>query len=894
VKVKTASMMIATSLSLLAASLAVAQNPPGGNPPPGTGARMAVPLVPIIPPNAGLPVAVPSAGGGTVTVAPAGIDRSAGGAGTPPSRGTEPQRGGQATPIDRRVPPVAPGTGARVPGPVPPGSADAAARGGTPGSVSQAGGGSLREFEPGMEYTPIPAGARITFNLQDADLPDLIRAIGNVTGRRFILGSKVRQIKATIYSPTRVTVGDAYRAFLSVLQTNGLTVVPAGRYLRVEESTGAATNALPTYAPGEAGPTDDRYITRIHRLRNMAADDASTLLGHFRSRDGDITASTATNTVIITDTAANIRRMMQILSEVDVPAVGEQIWVERVHYAPAADMARQITELLGGATGSSGGGAAGPRPAGGVGDARLTRITPDDRSNSIVIVATERMYLRVLELLRRLDVPVEGDAEVHVFYLQHADAEELATVVNNVTGGGRSGTAGGAAQPAGGAGRGGPSSIYEGSVRITADKRTNSLVITSSPRDYGAVRRIIQELDRARRQVFIEAVVMELSVRNTQKIGVNWHGGAQPDANALLLGGFQAGNSVGFPGSLLTNQDALQGLALGVRGPIIQGSQNLIPGLSLGIPGFGAVITALANSGDGDVLATPSIIATDNSPADINVGQNIPLQQNVGGSLAGATPGIPGLPPGLGLGFGGGFATPRQDVGTKIRVVPHINDSNEIRMEIEEEISEADAPVGALGAVPINKRNAKTTVVVQDQQTVVIGGLIRNSIQRGTDRIPILGDIPLIGALFRTERRTVERRNLLLFMTPYVIRDQSDLRRIFERKMRERQEFLDRYFVFSDNTDYHPLIDYARTNGIVEEVRQSIRDLRVQAEIDARAAPRTPPIHSATEPIELPPEARGRGSGRGAPTSTGPPMALPIALPANADRTVSPAQPAPQ
>jgi general secretion pathway protein D len=186
-------------------------------------------------------------------------------------------------------------------------------------------------------------------------------------------------------------------------------------------------------------------------------------------------------------------------------------------------------------------------------------------------------------------------------------------------------------------------------------------------------------------------------------------------------------------------------------------------------------------------------------------------------------------------------------------------------LEIDEEISEVGASnQGALGAVSINKRNAKTTVVVQDQQTVVIGGLIRNAITRSNTRIPILGDLPLIGFLFRQETRTVGRRNLLLFLTPYVIRDQSDLRRIFERKMRERQEFLDRYFVFSESQEYHPIIDYTRTNGMVEEVREAIRDLRVQAQIESAAVPRPPPPLAISQPIELPTEVH---------SSTGPPAA---------------------
>jgi general secretion pathway protein D len=733
------------------------------------------------------------------------------------------------------------------------------------GSVREAAGqgANIHDFEPGIEYQALPPGARITFNLQDADLPDLVRAIGNITGRRFIIPGKVRSIKTTIYSPTKVTPGEAYQAFLSVLQVNGMTVIPSGRYLKIEESTGIATQAVPTYTAGESAPGDDRYVTRIVRLANIATEEAATVLGHFKSRDGDITPHAATNALIITDTGANIRRMVQILGDIDVPSVGEQIWVEPVHHALASELATRLTEILsGGAGGSRPAGAASPAGTG------ISRILPDDRTNSLVILASQRMYLRVLELLRRLDTSIQGEGQVRVLRLQHATADEVATTLNAVANGGRTG-----GTQAGQSSRG-TNAVFEGPVRISADKPSNALIITSSPRDYVSLRRVIDELDRSRRQVFIEAVVMELSVNRSNTLGLNFHGALPLDAtgnNGVAIGGFNALNSI------LLGQDALSGLALGVRGPQLAGSQNLLPGVGISLPTFGVTLNALASSGDANVLSTPHILATDNSPADINVGQNVPLQTNVGGigglaGLAGGASGAAGA--GLaglaGLGLGGGFAAPRQDVGTKIRITPHVNDSDEVRLEIDEEISEVGASSGGqLGAVTINRRTAKTVAVVQDQNTVVIGGLIRTADTQSEERVPILGDIPILGALFRRTTRTQQRSNLLLFLTPYVIRDQSDLRRIFERKMRERQEFLDRYFVFSDQADYEPPRDYTRTNGLVEEIRQSIRELRARAEFESSNRPRIPPPHAPSEAIDLPADLRRSGSA-GSPTAIAP------------------------
>lgn len=775
------------------------------------------------------------------------------------------------------APTAAPAPAPRVTAPAPTGQPAPGQNVQTPGITSLGNavspGSSIHEFEEGVQYQPLPPGARITFNLQDADLPDLIRAIGNITGRRFILPGKVRSIKTTIYSPTKVTPGEAYQAFLSVLEVNGMTVVPSGRYLKVIETAGAATQVLPTYTPGQDAPTDDRYVTRIVRLRNIAADDAANILGHFKSRDGDLTPYTATNTLVITDNAGNIRRMLQILGEIDVPSVGEQVWVEPVHYALASELATRINEILGGGAQASAQRAPGQGPPSP--DLRLARILADDRSNSLVVVATQRMYLRVLELLRRLDVSIEGEGQLRVMRLQHADADELATTLNNIANGGRQ-ASGQGQNPRG------QNAIFEGPVRITADKPSNGLIVTSSPRDYIALRRVIDELDRSRRQVFIEAVVMELSVDRTNRFGLNVHGAApfnEAGDGGLALGGFNALNSI------LLGQDALSGLALGVRGPQLAGSQNLIPGIGVSIPGFGVTLNALAQSGDANVLSTPHIIATDNSPADINVGQNVPLQTNLGGLPTGGLPGATGQAGalgGLGLGFGlGGFSAPRQDVGTKIRITPHINDSNEVRLEIDEEISEVGATAGGtLGAVTINRRTAKTVTVVRDQNTVVIGGLIRNSETNSETRVPILGDIPILGALFRQTNRRLQRSNLLLFLTPYVIRDQSDLRRIFERKMRERQEFLDRYFVFNEN-EYEPPRDYSRTNGLVEEIRQSMREIRTQTEFENSTRPAAPPPHAPGESIDLPAEVRSAGPSASGPTAgvSAPPPGGPALFP---------------
>jgi len=348
---------------------------------------------------------------------------------------------------------------------------------------------------------------------------------------------------------------------------------------------------------------------------------------------------------------------------------------------------------------------------------------------------------------------------------------------------------------------------------------------------------------------------------------------------------------------LLPSADNLQGLALGVRGPDIDGTTNLL-GTGLTVPAFGVVINALATSSDANVLATPHIIATDNVPAEISVGQNIPLQTNLGGSMAGlsglasqatgtnAAAGLGALSSLGGLGFGG-FAAPRQDVGTKIKVVPHINDSNQVRLELTEEISEQGAASGALGVVSITKRTAQTTVVVRDQQTVVIGGLMRDAVVTSENKVPVLGDLPLLGFLFRGSTNTKQKTNLLLILTPYIIRDQNDLRAIFERKMQERQEFLDRYFVFSDQKPYKPPQDFSRTNGLVEAIRQAQLDVIERKRLIEESKPDNNKTHTPGVAIEWVPSGTP-GAGGGARDVTTPPPATHAPSAAPPPRRVAP------
>ena len=729
-----------------------------------------------------------------------------------------------------------------------------------------------------VPYHPQPGGQLVKFNLQDADLAELVNHISGLTGKRFIYGAKVRQIKATVVSPEPVTLEEAYQAFLSILDANGMTIVPHGRFLKIIDSGGVVTQDTPIIARGEPVPDSDRFVTRLYRLEHVGGDEAMALLGKFKSKDGDISVYAPGRLLIITDTATQVRRLMRIVEEIDVGGSGQHMWIEPVHNGTAQELAKRVNELFDLGSTPAAAGAAGAANAKANG---LNKVIPDEQTNSLIVVGTEDSYLRLLEVLKRLDSQSSETGKIHVLPLQHAIAEEMSATLNQMLGG-----AGGKAPAAqaGGAPGGAAAGTFEGELRVTADKSTNSLIITSSNRDYATMRLVVDKLDHARRQVFIEAVIMDLSVSDDTQLGISFHGGAALGAqqDTLALGGFQAGKSVGFP----LDPSLLQGFAAGIRGPAIPNSTNAL-GNGLSIPEFGVVLNAIATSGRSNVLATPHIIATDNVAAEINIGENIPLQTNLGGgasALSGLAGGAAATNPALGLlgGFSGGFAAPRQDVGNKIKVTPHINESNQVRLEIDQESSAPGATSGTLGAVSITKRTANTTVVVQDHQTVVIGGLMSDSYVTSRTKVPILGDLPLLGALFRSSDVTKQKKNLLLVLTPHVIRDQEDLRKIFERKIQERQEFLDRYLVFSGE-DWKPPHDWSRTNGLVEDIRKAFSELAEQERLEQESKPREAPPREPSEPIELPSDVHATGGAGAAPEAarrTKPAAAAPAAPPA--------------
>jgi general secretion pathway protein D len=493
------------------------------------------------------------------------------------------------------------------------------------------------------------------------------------------------------------------------------------------------------------------------------------------------------------------------------------------------------------------GGAQQPQAGAASGPVQVSKIIAEERTNKLIVIAGGKSFGRVMDLIKQLDVP-SGDGGVHVYYLENAKAEEVASTLQSLAqgtsgakrrgGGGPPGIPQPAVGPGGQAGQGGPvtADLFAGDVKITADKNTNSLVVIASQSDYRNMVKVVQQLDIRRRQVFVEAVIMEVNLSNDNTFGVSQHAGTVIDnvsfrgvkGSAPVVVGSELGglNSLGGVGALGT----LGGFLAGIQGPPIT-----VPGLNLTIPSFAILLNALQSSSDVNVISTPHVIMTDNTEGEITVGQNVPFQAGFNpqlssgvSQLAGAagttgtgTTGIGGL--GLGLGGLGSLYAPiqRQNVELRLRIKPQINESDYVRLEVDEQTEEIASIDPQLGPTT-SKRTAKTTVVAKDQETVVLGGLIQERTLRSISRVPLLGSLPIIGWAFRKEETKKTKTNLLLFLTPYIIRDQSDYRRIFERKMAERAEFVKRFY--GDETGYETVINYEKKPSATTRLHKGIED----------------------------------------------------------------------
>jgi general secretion pathway protein D len=617
--------------------------------------------------------------------------------------------------------------------------------------------------QAGQQAAPAAAsngnGQQITLNLKDADLTALINTVAEVTGRNFIVDPRVKA-RVTVISREPMPAEELYRVFLSVLQVHGFSAVESGDVVKIVPEINAKQLAVPT-VDRRADAADDEIVTRVIPVKNVSAAQLVPILRPLVPQQGHLAAYPPTNVLIVSDRAANVERLSDIIARID-RAGDEEIEVVPLEYASAPELVR-IVSALRQQTGPE------QAPSSGV------RLAADDRTNSILLSGDKAERLRVRALIAHLDTPVESGGETQVVYLRYAKAKDLVPVLTGVSENLQKAEA--QAQPGAGGGGGAPAPAARSGgggrqdVMIEAHEATNSVVITAPPKLQRSLLTVIRQLDIRRAQVLVEAAVAEISESKGRSLGVEAVGldstGDAPAVSSLfgsISGGLQSLLGVSQGGELFFNPSGLgSGITVAV-GDL--GGRYM----------FGFLIRALASSSNANILSTPSLVTLDNQEAEIRVARNVPF--------------VTGQFTNQGQNATNPFQTiTREDVGLILKIKPQINEGNSVLLDISQEVSSLEEE--RISGQPItNKRSVTTTVLVEDGQLVALGGLIDERVIQSEQKVPLLGDVPLLGNLFKARNSSKEKRNLILFLQPSILRDDQTASAFASRKynyMRARQ-----------------------------------------------------------------------------------------------------------
>ena len=666
---------------------------------------------------------------------------------------------------------------------------------------------------------PCATPATVTLDYVEYEVLDLVKYMAETSCRNLILGGDELKGKVTIISHRPVPYWTAFSAMESALATAGYTMVEVGGAYKVLPTSKASQAPVSVYE-GTSIPATDRVVTQIFQLENTSVSDISSIAKELAGPQAKIIAYVPTNTLIITDSAYNIRRMWKVVGQLDVASPKSGIHIVTLQYATASEV-KTIIEQVYGTSGDASSSAststantsttssrrsrrnrnkdaaaaASSASASSVGSQGkyIEKIVADERTNRLIILANDEAMEAVAKLIAEVDVDVDpaNRAQIHVVYLEHADATEVATTLSNLSEGGASNsrtparttrttrttrTNPAAAKPADTPSSGtSATALLDDGVRITADENTNSLVIVASPEAFQILQQVINKLDIRRKQVFVEVVIMEMASEDTMDLGMSYHTGIPGDSATGIVS-----SQVG-PSSLGISTDLLSGVAMGVYGDSISIDTPTGP---LSIPAFGVVVSALQANSSVNILSTPNIMTLDNEEAEIVVGRNVPFPTSQGRD-SNNNPII---------------SFQREDVAITLKVTPQINESDYVTMEVYQEVTEIEESAAsgsdlvASGGPTTSKRTADTTVLVKDNQTVVIGGLMSTTETEVETKVPLLGDLPLVGVLFRSKSTTTRKTNLLIFLTPHVIDTPEDLQEVYEIKVAQREEFLRRFY----------------------------------------------------------------------------------------------------
>ena len=563
--------------------------------------------------------------------------------------------------------------------------------------------------------------ATVTPNYKDADIRQVIEAVGEVTGKNFILDPRVKA-QVTMLSSTPMSPEAFYEAFLSILQVYGFVAIPSGNVIKILPDANA--RQMPV---SENENRRDEIVTQVIEIENVAAAQLVPILRPLIPQYGHLAAHPASNILIISDRAANVQRMINIIRRIDQGG-DEDFDVVRLQNASAAEIVRILNSLNqeARAQGAAAGGAA-------------PTVVADERTNSVLIGGEKSRRLRIRALIAHLDTPLEDGGDTKVRYLRYADAEELATKLQTQ-------------YQKQAAEQGGPAE--SGDITIWADVPTNALIINAPPKIMRSMEQVIDKLDIRRLQVLLETIIVEVSAEKAADLGVTWAVGDADLENAVGITQFD--DTVGVTGlarAIIAEDPTTAALNNGINVGLGRLSDT---GLS-----FVAVIEALEADTNTNVMGTPILTTLDNEEAEIRVGQEVPF---VTGSFTNT-------------GTAGGSVNPfqtveREQVGLTLKLTPQINEGNAVRLKIEQELSSISESTQAVDLVT-NNRAINTSVIVEDGGTLVLGGLIRDDQLEKEQRVPLLGSIPLLGALFRSTSTQNIKTNLMFFIKPTILRDEE-------------------------------------------------------------------------------------------------------------------------
>ena len=625
-----------------------------------------------------------------------------------------------------------------------------------------------------------------SFDYPNVEITDLIKAMGELTGKNFIIDPGVRG-KITITAPSKITVAEAYKAFLSALAINGFTVVPSGAFLKVKSARNAQRDNIETYS-GAYYPNSDQMITRIIHLKHISAAQVNRDLRILPSKDGEMNIYEPTNSIIISDYGSNIDRVMKIISQLDVPGFEEQLEVIPIKFAKAKDLAELVDKIVnkgnktqGSAPGTFTAGV--PRFSRSAGTsaqqgASFFMAIPDDRTNSIIVVGNKSGIVRIKKLISQLDFKIrpEESGGVYVYYVKYGDAEKIAQTLSGVTKDAtpKPATGGSLLSPIGMGGQmQAQQEIFGGDVKITADKTTNSLVVTASKQDYEMVLNLLSKIDIARDQVYVEAIIMEMSASDGDSWGIGYY---QYGSNGY--------GKVGFNGNVnltdFLNPTGGTGAVLGFGSGKTIEVTNPVTNTKLTIPSLVGFINFLKTTKKANILSTPTLMALDNNEAEIEVGDKVVTGSNT-------------VTPSNG---GNAITTPTfEDATIKLHIKPFISPaSNAIRMEIKQQVTQlstASTPKAfADSTQPLAKRSITTMINVNNGDTAILGGLIKEQDIESVIKVPLLGDIPILGWLFKSRTITKDKTNMVVFLTPKIVRSPADSNKIISKNLDDRLDYI--------------------------------------------------------------------------------------------------------